>query len=75
MLLERASLLSEASKTIVNTLNESTIEDIIYKIPEDWLTNESDTLTPEEMRKAYIEYLNSRLLKIDTLVKEAEDAR
>jgi hypothetical protein len=75
VLLERASLLSEASKTIVDTLNESTIEDIIYKIPEDWLTNESDTLTPEEMRKAYIEYLNSRLLKIDTLVKEAEDAR
>ena len=75
VLLERASLLSEASKTIVDTLNESTIEDIIYKIPEDWLTNESDTLTPEEMRKAYIEYLNSRLLKIDTLVKEVEDAR
>ncbi|REE27373.1 hypothetical protein DFQ09_101204 [Winogradskyella pacifica] len=75
VLLERASLLSEASKTIVDTLDESTIEDIIYKIPEDWLTNESDTLTPEEMRKAYIEYLNSRLLKIDTLVKEAEDAR
>ena len=75
VLLERATLLSEASKTIVDTLDESTIEDIIYKIPEDWLTNESDTLTPEEMRKAYIEYLNSRLLKIDTLVKEAEDAR
>ncbi|WP_179348116.1 HipA family kinase [Winogradskyella pacifica] len=75
VLLERASLLSEASKTIVDTLDESTIEDIIYKIPEDWLTNESDTLTPEEMQKAYIEYLNSRLLKIDTLVKEAEDAR
>ncbi|EPR74214.1 hypothetical protein ADIWIN_0791 [Winogradskyella psychrotolerans RS-3] len=75
VLLERASLLSKASKTIVNALNESTIEDIIYKIPEDWLTNESDSLTPEEMRRAYIEYLNSRLLKIDTLVKEAEDAR
>ncbi|WP_458628962.1 HipA family kinase [Winogradskyella sp. PC D3.3] len=75
VLLERASLLSEASKTIIKALNESTIEDIIYKIPEDWLINESDSFTPDQMRKAYIEYLNSRLLKIDTLVKEAEDAR
>ncbi|WP_179333367.1 HipA family kinase [Winogradskyella costae] len=75
VLLERASLLSEASKSIVNALNKRTIEDIIYNIPKDWLINESDTLTPDQMRKAYIEYLNSRLLKIDTLVKEAKDAR
>ncbi|SDH06482.1 HipA family kinase [Winogradskyella thalassocola] len=75
VLLERASLLNEASKTIIDMLNESTIEDIIYNIPEDWLINESDSFTPNQMRKAYIEYLNSRLSKIDTLVKEAEDAR
>jgi len=75
VLLERASLLDEASQAIQIALDKETIEDIIYKIPEDWLVNESDSLTPDDMRNAYIEYLNSRLSKIDTLVKEAEDAR
>jgi len=75
VLLERASLLDEASKNIISALNSDTIEDIISKIPEDWLINESDTLSPDEMRNAYIEYLNSRLSKIDLLVKEAKDAR
>ncbi|MBU2927492.1 HipA family kinase [Winogradskyella psychrotolerans] len=75
VLLERASQLNEASQQIIATLDQNTIEDIIYKIPEDWLINESDSFTPDQMRKAYIEYLNSRLSKIDTLVKEAEDAR
>ena len=75
VLLERASLLDEASKVIISALNSDTIEDIVSKIPEDWLINESDMLSPNEMRNAYIEYLNSRLLKIDSLVKEAKDAR
>lgn len=75
VLLERASLLDEASKAIISALNKDTIQDIVSKIPEDWLINESDTLTPKEIRNAYIEYLNSRLSKIDVLVKEAKDAR
>lgn len=75
VLINRASLLNEASKAIFSALDKETIEDIINKIPEEWLLNDSDTLRPEEMRKAYIEYLNSRLSKIDSLVKEAEDAR
>ena len=60
---------------IVDDGSVDTIEDIVSKIPEDWLINESDMLSPNEMRNAYIEYLNSRLLKIDSLVKEAKDAR
>ena len=75
VLLERASLLDEASKIIISALNKDTIEDIVSKIPEDWLVNESDMLSPDEMRNAYIEYLNSRLSKIDSLVKEAKDAK
>ncbi|NRR91122.1 aminotransferase class I and II [Winogradskyella undariae] len=75
VLLERASLLDEASKAIISALNSDTIEDIVSKIPEDWLINESDTLSLDEMRNAYIEYLNSRLSKIDLLVKEAKDAK
>ncbi|WP_179317299.1 HipA family kinase [Winogradskyella undariae] len=75
VLLERASLLDEASKIIISALSKDTIEDIVSKIPEDWLVNESDMLSPDEMRNAYIEYLNSRLSKIDSLVKETKDAK
>ena len=75
VLLERATQLNEVAKTMVKELNKETIEAIIHKIPEDWLINESDSLTPDQKRKAYMDYLNSRLSKIETLVKEAEDAR
>jgi hypothetical protein len=75
VLLERATLLKDASSEITRLLDKNIIEDIIHKIPEDWLVTESEILTPDEMRKAYIAYLNSRLTKIDSLVKEAEDAR
>lgn len=75
VLLERATLLKEAATEIATILDDTLLEDIITNIPEDWLINESDTMTPEDMRKAYKDYLNSRLSKINSLVKEAEDAR
>lgn len=56
-------------------MDKNTIEEIINTIPEDWLLNESDTLKPNEIRAAYIEYLNAKLSMIDSLVKEAQDAR
>ncbi len=75
VLLERATKLTEASEGIIGALTPEVIEDIVSKIPEDWLHNESDTMRPESIKAAYITYLNSRLSKIDVLVKEANDAR
>ena len=40
-----------------------------------WLLSEGDFLNPNEMRAAYRAFLKAKLLMIDTLVKEAEDAR
>ena len=51
------------------------IAEIIQLIPEDWLQHESDELSPSEMRTAYTEYLHAKLSMINSLVKEAEDAR
>ncbi len=75
VLLERATKLTEASEGIIGALTPEVVEDIVSKIPEDWLHNESDTMRPESIKAAYITYLNSRLSKIDVLVKEANDAR
>jgi hypothetical protein len=75
VLLPKANKLKEAAVEIQQLLSQDKIIDIISKIPEDWLLSESDSLTPIEMRAAYIEFINAKLSMIDVLVKEAEDAR
>tara|TARA_Y100000815_G_scaffold266717_1_gene285230 strand:+ start:691 stop:1470 length:780 start_codon:yes stop_codon:yes gene_type:complete len=75
VLLQKATHLEEASKEIQNFISTEIIKEIILNIPEEWLISESDSMTPEEMRAAYIQFINTRLSKIDLLVKEAEDAR
>ncbi len=75
VLLKKATLLPEAANEIKGLLGEDKIKEIVSKIPEDWLRDESDPLSPDEMRRAYIEFISSRLDKLDLLVKEAEDAR
>jgi len=75
VLLSRATDLDNASKEVIKALDKDTIQNIINTIPEDWLLNESDTLTPTQIRAAYIDYLEAKLAMIDSLVKEAKDAR
>jgi hypothetical protein len=75
VLLKKASDLTQAAKEIKVLLNPEIIKEIISKIPEDWLLFESEPLSPAEMRTAYIEFMNTRFSKIDSLVKEAEDAK
>lgn len=75
VLLERANHLTEASKKIQRLINKDKITEIVSLIPEDWLIEESNPLTSAEMRTAYIEFLDSKLNKIDLLAKEAADAK
>ncbi len=75
VLLERANDLTEASEEIQSVIDKDKIREIVSLIPEDWLLEESTTLTTAERRAAYIEFLCSRLNKIDVLVKEATDAK
>ena len=75
VLLHKATKLDEASKEIQHLINQDKIIEIVSNIPEDWLISEFDTMTASEMRAAYIDFINTRLSKIDLLVKEAEDAR
>ncbi|EGV42558.1 aminotransferase class I and II [Bizionia argentinensis JUB59] len=75
VLLEFAKNLKEAAIIITDKLTDQKIQEIISLIPEDWLENESDPFSPDEIRAAYITYLQAKLSMIDKLVKEAEDAR
>ena len=75
VLLQKATKLEEASKVILDSISQDRIIEIISNIPEDWLVSEADIMTSSEMRDAYIIFLNTRLSKIDVLIKEALDAR
>jgi hypothetical protein len=75
VLLAQATQLKEVAKEIKEVLNDSTIDAIISTIPDDWLRNDSDALTPDAMRTNYKRYLHAKLSMVDTLIKEAEDAR
>ena len=59
----------------VQQTTDEKITEIIALIPEEWLQNDTDDLSPAQMRAAYLEYLKAKLAMIDSLVKEAEDAR
>lgn len=75
VLLNRANQLDKASELLKSVLNKDLIDAIVLKIPEEWLIEDSDTLTPVEKRKAYSEILIAKVSNIDLLVKEASDAR
>ena len=75
VLLGQADKLSEASQRIRQLLNHEKIIEIVSSIPEDWLIDESTSLSSNDRRTAYIEFLATRIEKIDILAKEASDAR
>ncbi|MFT6371026.1 MAG: hypothetical protein ACJAWH_002111 [Maribacter sp.] len=75
VLLAQATDLQEAAAAIIALLDEKRIIEIVSNIPEDWLINEIDTMSPQEIRTAYVRFIMVKLAKIDLLVKEAEDAR
>lgn len=75
VLLEKADKLEEASNAIKSAIDEKVISEIVDLIPEDWLVEESVILQPAEIRAAYIRFLNSRLSKLELLLKEALDAK
>jgi hypothetical protein len=75
VLLERANDLDDAATEIKSTLDKDKISNIVGLIPEDWLQEESNVLTPSQMKAAYVDFLMSKLNKIELLAKEAQDAR
>ena len=75
VLLERASKLEEATEQIKQAITPEVIRDIVSVVPDDFLVEERDEETPEDKRQVYVEFLTSKLINIDRLKKEANDAR
>lgn len=75
VLLARATELEEAAKQIKADVTEEVIEEIVSLIPDDWLIEESHNNTPTEKRKVYATFLKTKLSNLDSLTKEANNAR
>lgn len=75
VLLSKASLLEEAREEIKGRVNQEIIEGIVALIPDDFLQEETDDISPEEKRSVYVAFLCARLSNIDLLTQEANDAR
>ena len=75
VLLQQATALPGAAIEIQKFITLEKVTEIVSKIPEDWLTSESDSLGADAKRAAYILFITAKLSMIDVLVKEAEDAR
>ncbi len=75
VLLSKATELTKAAEEIKSSITEETIEAIVSQIPDEWLEDESTEYTSTEIRSFYKKILIARLNNIDSLVKEAEDAR
>ena len=75
VLLNKATKLEEAAATIKTIITPERIKEIVDLIPDDFLTDEANSFTPDEGRAVYFEYLKNRISNIDSLTKEAIDAR
>lgn len=75
VLLTQATKLKEVAAEFPLLITKEKIVEIVNTIPEDWLQHEADVMSPDEMRAAYVSYIEAKIAMIDSLVKEAEDAR
>ncbi|MCK0131144.1 aminotransferase class I and II [Flavobacteriaceae bacterium F08102] len=71
--IDRAKNLDQAEAKIMTALTPSTLQEIVNHIPDDWLVDKGDSLSPNKMRTAYVSFIQSRIDKIATLRKEVED--
>ena len=75
VLLSKANQLSLAAEEIKANISLEKIEEIVALIPDEWLEDESNDFSIQELRSFYSKLLSARIANIDSLVKEAEDAR
>lgn len=75
ILLHRATRLEDAAKHIAEKITPVVMDSILAQLPDEWLSEETDTLTPDQKRTAYKDFLSTRIQNIQLLTQEADDAR
>ena len=75
VLLPEATMLREVDTEARTLLSPEKIHDIVNLIPDDWLQWSDSPGTPQEIREAYIQFLNKRIANSEIFIKEALHAR
>jgi HipA-like kinase len=75
VLLPFASSIPEADARLASLLDRAALESIAAAVPDDWLQAEDGLPDPDAHRRAYVDYLTTRLEAPRAFVEEAERAR
>jgi hypothetical protein len=75
VLLPQASELESIDSDFRAILTVDLIRSIVNLIPDEWLVKDSPFENAEEHRKAYVQFLETRLAHTEIFIKQAQDAR
>lgn len=75
VLLPQAAHLEEIDDELKKLLDTNKIREIVEGLPAEWLQWQESELSPQEIREAYIQFLEIRLKNSDIFIKEAQNAR
>ncbi len=75
VLLSMATELEPADQSSKIILTPELIRGIVSAIPDEWLTNYSETQKAEQIRNVYVQFLETRIQSSSIFVKEAQHAR
>lgn len=75
VLLPQASQLEQADAAFRAILDEERIRSIVSVVPDDWFTDASQAVSPEEGRETYIQFLLTRIASSGIFANEAQHAR
>lgn len=75
VLLQRAESLQEVDATLASALTPDVIDDILGRVPDEWLLAVSDGRSADAVRRDYAAYFSARLAAPRAFVREAIDAR
>ncbi len=75
VLLPKATKLEEVHAEFTKKLNDTILKEFVDLIPDEWLQWENGTITPEQIKAVYFQFLSLRLANADVFFKQAQDAR
>jgi hypothetical protein len=75
VLLPAASSIAEAGRELRPRITPAAIESIVARIPDDWLVDPAPFATPDDLRRAYIDLILTRLSAAGAFEAAAEQAR
>lgn len=74
-LLRDASMLAEADVEMRTRITPEVIDAVVAAIPDTWLQQASEEISPDEQRRVYAEFLKTRLSNSHIFVNHAREAR